>query len=52
MGIPHFFKELYGKYPQIVFFKNNVLINNLYFDLNCLIHPCCARIIKIPKSKY
>lgn len=46
MGVPHFFKELYGKYPQIVFFKNNVLINNLYFDLNCLIHPCCARIIK------
>ena len=41
MGVPSYFKNIISKYneiliPQDIFNKN---INNLFFDLNCLIHP-------------
>ena len=45
MGVPHLFKSIVEKYPKVVFFNNNVHLDNFYFDLNCLIHPCCNRIL-------
>ena len=45
MGVPHLFKSIVEKYPKVVFFNNNVYLDNFYFDLNCLIHPCCNRIL-------
>jgi 5'-3' exoribonuclease 2 len=42
MGIPVYFKNLINDYNDICFSQNNKLfIDNLLFDLNCLIHPCC-----------
>jgi len=52
MGIPSFFKKTIENYPEIIFpsedflkkIKNNKKKNpdNLFLDLNCAIHPCCA----------
>lgn len=42
MGIPVYFKTLIDNYNDICISCNNKLqINTLFFDLNCLIHPCC-----------
>jgi len=42
MGIPVYFKTLIQDYNHICYDqKENICIDNLYFDLNCLIHPCC-----------
>jgi len=54
MGVPVFFRWLIGKCPQIILnaydpqieeFKSghhpNPEIDNLYLDLNGIIHPCC-----------
>ncbi len=42
MGIPVYFKTLIGDYNDICLpDSRNINIDNLYFDLNCLIHPCC-----------
>ncbi len=40
MGIPVFFKTLITDYNHII--KTSLSVDNLFFDLNCLIHPCCA----------
>ena len=45
MGIPSYFKKTIENYPEIIFplEKNkNLKINNIFLDLNCAIHPCCA----------
>jgi 5'-3' exoribonuclease 2 len=46
MGIPLFFKTMSSKYDNIVLddIKNNN--NALFFDLNCLVHPCARRIVE------
>ena len=42
MGIPVFFKTLITDYTHVI--KPVTNIHNLFFDLNCLIHPCCAKV--------
>jgi 5'-3' exonuclease len=44
MGIPVYFKTCIEDYNNICIplnKNNNIIIDNLFFDLNCLIHPCC-----------
>ena len=44
MGIPAYYKSIIQTYPNIIETKENskIKINNLFLDLNCAIHPCCA----------
>ena len=43
MGIPSYFKNIINDYKDILIQQDlfNKRINNLFFDLNCLIHPSC-----------
>ena len=43
MGIPSYFKNIINGYKNILIEQNllNKRVNNLFFDLNCLIHPSC-----------
>ena len=45
MGIPKFFRYITDKYPNIIT-GEHTYIDNLFFDLNCLIHPCAQKVIK------
>ena len=41
MGIPVYFKTLISDYGESIIHKEKYNdINSLFFDLNCLIHPC------------
>ena len=41
MGIPVYFKTLISDYGDTILHKDTYDdINYLFFDLNCLIHPC------------
>ena len=46
MGIPSYFKNIINDYKDILIQQDlfNKQINNLFFDLNCLIHPCCQKL--------
>ena len=44
MGIPVLFKTLLTDYQDIIEPVSSQPIDNLFFDLNCLIHPACASI--------
>ena len=47
MGIPKYFRHITSKYPTVVKDVNTkVQIQNLYFDMNCLIHPCVRTVSK------
>ena len=44
MGIPLYYKHIISQHPDIITeSKNKIIVNNLLFDLNCAIHPCCAQ---------
>lgn len=40
MGIPSLFRTLVKKYPDIHYWNDNLDIDHLYLDYNCLIHHC------------
>lgn len=42
MGIPSFFRTLVKKYPDIHYWNDNLDVEHLYLDFNCLIHHCKA----------
>jgi 5'-3' exoribonuclease 2 len=46
MGVPSYFKNIIQNYNDllIIYEEFNININNLFFDLNCLIHPCCRNL--------
>ena len=42
MGIPVYFKTILSKYQDSILIKHKINnVDSLFFDLNCLIHPCC-----------
>ena len=44
MGIPTLFKTLISDYTTLIKKTSDIKPHNLFFDLNCLIHPCCAKV--------
>ena len=45
MGIPVYFKTLIQDYNDLCLpDTRKINIDNLFFDLNCLIHPCCRNL--------
>ena len=45
MGIPLFFNTIAKEYGDVIDNTIPKNINGLYLDLNCAIHPCCARVL-------
>ena len=42
MGIPVYFKTLVSQYQDSILIKKQIEnVGSIFFDLNCLIHPCC-----------
>ena len=46
MGIPLYFRFLTEKYPDTIKDVSETLLtkHQLFFDLNGMIHPCCAKV--------
>ena len=44
MGIPKFFRHITNKNPNLILENLSINLNNLYLDMNCLIHPCVKKI--------
>ena len=52
MGVPSLFRKLVQTWPEIIFpAAGSIQVDNLYFDLNCLIHPCAQRVIAEYRGK-
>ena len=45
MGIPKYFRWITNKYDDLIYEKIEVDVDNLLLDSNCLIHPCCRKIL-------
>ena len=47
MGIPRYFRYLTGNFNDLTIEPKDMKVNmnNLYFDMNCLIHPCVREVI-------
>lgn len=43
MGIPVYFKTILREHSHSILHKPDH-VHNLFFDLNCLIHPCCSSV--------
>ncbi|KAI5171148.1 5'-3' exoribonuclease 4 [Nematocida sp. LUAm3] len=41
MGVPSLFRWISRKYPKCIYSVENQEVDNLYLDLNGIIHPCC-----------
>ena len=55
MGIPYYFKYISNEYPDTILEfddleKKDLTFNYLFLDFNCLIHPCCRRVLDKYKS--
>ena len=44
MGIPVYFNTLIKNYSQDILYLDKQIINYLFLDLNCLIHPTCKNL--------
>jgi len=44
MGIPVYFKTILNNSSNDLLCKEIEEVDGLYFDLNCLIHPCCRKL--------
>ncbi len=43
MGIPGYFYKYANKYPETIIKRKLELIEALFLDFNCAIHPCCRK---------
>lgn len=53
MGIPKYFRWVVKRYPDLLISEydstsasRTIIIDNLYFDANCLIHPCVRTVLE------
>jgi len=52
MGIPSFFRVIIQEYPDIHFWNEQLSIDHLFFDFNCLIYECVQQLQRIPLDTF